>query len=421
MKALVLAAAKSKKLSPFSDTRPKSMITISGRPILETILNQIGDSGIKEVWLVVNHQKDIIQDYFKYGKSLGIKIDYIYQEEEKGIGHAVSLCEDVIGDDSHFMLIYGDALMSGNPFSHLLSRFSRSSSNSLATISHPLSDGFYGNIYLSHDMKISKLVERPESKRLSNYIFGGSFILEQGCFEFLKSNNHDMVAFYHHLIDQKSMDACLWEDSWIDISRPWHILAANQMMMNPWNTSIIPETVIIDQNVNIKGVVHFGENVHVSSGTTIVGPCYIGNNVYIGNNALIRKNSSIGPNCKIGYGTEIKNAVLFGNSNVGRLSFIGDSVLGENVQLGSNTVTVNYNTLGEAIFYNPLDGKAIDTKLEKLGAFIGDNSIVGTGHRIAPGTPLPPGTTIPDWVSISHSTLSKAEIVQKPGKLYTHQ
>ncbi|MBU3916305.1 GlmU protein, partial [bacterium] len=158
-------------------------------------------------------------------------------------------------------------------------------------------------------------------------------------------------------------------------------------------------------NVNIKGIVHFGENVHVSSGTTIVGPCYIGSNVYIGNNSLIRKNASIGPDCRIGYGTEIKNAVLFGKSTVGRLSFIGDSVLGENVQLGSSTVTVNYNTLGKDIFYHPRDEEPLDTKLTKLGAFVGDNSIIGTGHRIAPGTSISPNTHIPDLVTISKTTL----------------
>ncbi len=405
MKALVLAAARSIKLSPFSETRPKSMITISGKPILETILEQIGEAGINEVWIVVNHQKEIIQDHFKYGKSLGRKIDYIYQTEEKGIGHAVSLCEEIVGDDESFLLIYGDGLMAGNPFKNLLSRFSRSTSKCMATISHPLSDGAYGNIYLSHDMKISKLVEKPASKRLSNYIFGGSFVLERGCFDFLKSNDLDMVAYYNHLIESKDMEASLWEDSWIDISRPWHILAANQMMMSPWTTSIIPDSVTIEPNVNIKGIVHFGDNVHISSGTTIVGPCYIGDNVYIGNSVLIRKNSSIGPNCKIGYGTEIKNAVLFGNSAVGRLSFIGDSVLGERVQLGSNTVTVNFNTLEEGIFYQSKDEDPIDTKLSKLGAFIGDESRIGTGHRIAPGTPITPKTTIPDLVSISQATL----------------
>ncbi len=405
MKALVLAAGRSKKLSPFSDTRPKSMITISGQPILETILTQLKETGIDEVWIVVNHHMSIIQEHFKYGKSLGLKIDYIHQTEEKGIGHAVSLCESVIGNDDHFLLIYGDALMVGNPFKALISRFSPSSSKSLATVSHPLSDGAYGNIYLGHDMTISKFVEKPESKRLSNYIFGGSFILHNSCFDFLKANELSMVSYYSSLIANKQLEASIWEDSWIDISRPWHILAANQMMMKPWETSIVPSTVHLDANVNIKGIVQFGENVHVSSGTTIVGPCYIGDNVYIGNSALIRKNSSIGPNCKIGYGTEIKNAVLFGNSTVGRLSFIGDSVLGENVQLGSNTVTVNYNTLGDPIFYHSKEEDPIDTKLAKLGAFIGDESKVGTGHRIAPGTPIEPGKTIPDLISISQTTL----------------
>ena len=405
MKALVLAAAKSIKLSPFSDTRPKSMISISGKPILETILEQIGETGIKDVWIVVNHKKEIIQDYFKYGKTLGLKIDYIDQQEEKGIGHAVSLCEDVIGNDDRFLLVYGDALMVGNPFQSIVSRSMRSGVKNLATISHPLSDGSYGNIYLGHDMKISKLVEKPESKRMSNYIFGGSFVLDRGCFDFLKNNHYNMVAYYDSLIQNKEMEAQIWEDSWIDISRPWHILAANQMMMAPWSQSLVPSTVHLDANVTIKGLVHFGEKVHVGSGTTIVGPCYIGDNVYIGNNSLIRKNSSIGPNCKVGYGTEIKNAVLFGNSTVGRLSFIGDSVLGEYVQLGSSTVTANFNTLGEPIRYRSKNEEPIDTKLDKLGAFIGDASKVGTGHRIAPGTPIEPGTTIPDLVTISYSTL----------------
>lgn len=407
MKALVLAAAKSPKLNPFSDTRPKSMISICGKPILETILEQIKDAGIEDVWVVVNHKKEIIQDYFKYGKSIGLKLEYIVQEEANGIGKAVSLCEEAIGNDSNFLLVYGDALMAGNPFKVLINAFTRGNSPCMATISHPLSDGAYGNIYLGHDMKISKFVEKPEGKRLSNYIFGGSFILSKSCFDFLKANQFSMVAYYSHLIKNKEMEAFIWEDSWIDISRPWHILAANRMMMEPWTQSVVPNSVHLDANVTIKGTVQFGENVYVSSGSTIIGPCYIGDNTYIGNSALIRKNSSIGPNCKIGYGSEVKNAVLFGNTAVGRISFIGDSVLGEDVDLGSNTVTVNHNTSGEPIFYHSNNEEPIETNLEKLGAFIGDNSRVGTGHRIAPGTPIEPNTIIPDLISITHDINKK--------------
>lgn len=406
MKAIILAAAKSKKLSPFSETRPKSMISISGQYILETILQHLQSAGIRDTWIVVNHQKEMIQNHFKYGKSIGLKIEYIEQPEEGGIGQAVSLCKEAVGNDPHFMLVYGDVLKAGNHFKHLLGRFERTGSNALATIAHPLSEGDYGNVYLSHDMQISRFLEKPEGGRMSNYILGGSFILGRDCFDYLSENNLDMVSYYQYLISENRMSASLWEDSWSDISRPWHILAANQMMMKPWTTSIIPDSVSIDPNVNIKGIVHFGENVHICSGTTIVGPCYIGSNVFIGNSALIRKNSSIGSNCKIGYGCEVKNAVLFGNSTVGRLSFIGDSVLGENVHLGSGSMTVNHDSLGQVIQYQPPGEEAVNTGLPKLGAFVGDNSIIGTGHTIAPGTYIAPGTQISDRITISNSSVN---------------
>ncbi|MCP4296097.1 MAG: NTP transferase domain-containing protein [Proteobacteria bacterium] len=409
MKALLLAAAKSRKLFPFSNSRPKSMIPIAGTPILETIIGQLVSAGIKEAWVVVGHHNEIIQDHFHYGKEFGIKLDYVVQEEEEGIGHAVSLCEDAIRDDDSFLLVYGDALMSGNPFLTLLNRYNGKKTKALATISHPLSEGSYGNIYLSHNMKISKLVENSEQSRHSNYIFGGSFMLQSDCFSFLKDNNHDMLSYFQHLISGNAMEASLWEDHWIDLSRPWHILQANQVMMEKWNTTQIPKSVRLEPNVTIKGPVLFGENVHIGSGTAINGPCYIGPNVFLGDNCLIRQNASIGENSEIGYGTEVKNSVLFGNSRVGRLSFIGDSVLGYNVQFGSGTLTVNYNTIGDDIYFaeDEENKGRINTHLLKLGAFIGDNSTIGTGHTIGPGTHIMPNTNIADRISISNNSLEQ--------------
>lgn len=405
MKALVLTAARSKKLSPYSDTRPKSMIPIAGEFILETILKQLQKAGVQEVWIVVNHQRQVIQDYFHYGKQFGLKLDYIVQAEARGIGHAVSLCEEVIGDEENFLLVYGDALMSGNPFVSLLERFETTTPQALATISHPASEGRYGNIYLSHDMKISKLIEKPEKSRLSNYIFGGSFILNRNCFDFLSQHEQDILAYFQHLISENQLDASVWEDDWIDISRPWHILGATQMMMRSWTTTVIPKSVHIEPNVTIKGPVRFGENVHIGSGTTIVGPCSIGADVYIGDNCLIRANVAIGDNSEIGYGTEIKNSILFGKTIVGRLSFIGDSVLGEHVQFGSGTLTVNYDTLGREIYFHSEGEEPVKTYQPKLGAFIGDHSIIGTGHTIAPGTKIPSSTRIGDRITISDDTI----------------
>lgn len=402
MKAVILVASKSEKLSPFTETCPKSMIPMAGTSILKTLLSQLKIAGITDIRMVVSHLKEQIKEAFQYGRSMGLKIDYIEQSNENGIGNALALCQKAVGDDENFMLVYGDVLMAGNHFVALQERFLQTDSKALATISHPASEGAYGNIYLGHNMKISKLIEKPENDRLKNYIFGGSFILPSECFNYLKKHSNDMVGYFQSLIQAGQMSASLWEDQWIDISRPWDILEANKMAMSSWTQTHIPESVHMQPNVTIKGKVHFGENVHVGAGTTIIGPCYIGDNVYIGNSSLIRKFSSIGNNVKIGYGTEVKNSVMFGNSTVGRLSFIGDSVLGKNVQIGSGTITVNYDTLQRGLNLNQPDGTSIPIKLKKLGALLGDNTIIGTGHTIAPGTVLAPGTTIEDRITITN-------------------
>lgn len=400
MKAIILAAGKSKRLQPFSATRPKSMIFLAGEHILETTLTQLKEAGITEVLLVVGHQRQVIQDYFHYGKKLGIKLDYVVQENPASIGNALLMCREKIKDQDHFMLVYGDVLTDENPFFDLIETYQRDSPSALAGVTHPRSKGNFGNVYLNHEMKINRFIEKPEDSTLSNYVFSGHFILPQKAFSSLEKNNGNMVELLQELISQEKMSASLWENGWIDISRPWQILSANQMKMESWKESKIAGTARIESNVNIQGVVHIGENVLIRSGTTIVGPCYIGDNVYIGNNALLRENSSIGPGCKIGYGTEIKNAVLFGNSNIGRLSFIGDSVLGNHVQLGSGTITINYITTGGNIPFKTLEGDMIDTGKQKLGAFIGCNAQIGSGHTLAPGIKIEPERKVEDHISI---------------------
>ncbi|MGK0288644.1 MAG: UDP-N-acetylglucosamine diphosphorylase/glucosamine-1-phosphate N-acetyltransferase [bacterium] len=398
MKAVILAGGKSKRLAPFSHTRPKSMIFLAGEYILETTLKQLKEAGVQDVYIVVDHYQQMIRDHFHYGKAFGLKIEYLIQKEP-GIGNAIALAETVIEDDPNFLLVYGDTLSIQNPYIHFLKNFKVHQAKAMATITHPSIEGEYGNIYINHEFKINKFIEKPDNPRLSNYVLAGSYILPRTSFQTLKEENYDMVSLLQKLISENELAASLWENDWIDITRPWHILSANQMKMDQWKQSIISGSAKIEANVQINGIVHIGDHVHISSGTTINGPCYIGSNVYIGNNCLIRNHSSIGASSTVGYGTEIKNSVLFGNTRVGRLSFIGDSVLGSGVQLGSGTVTSNYKTTGGTISCKTPTGE-LDTKLTKLGAFIGDNAIVGTGHTIGPGVNINENREIEDKISI---------------------
>jgi bifunctional UDP-N-acetylglucosamine pyrophosphorylase/glucosamine-1-phosphate N-acetyltransferase len=149
--------------------------------------------------------------------------------------------------------------------------------------------------------------------------------------------------------------------------------------------------------------VHIEENVTIGSGSVLKGPCYIGRESYVGNNTLIREFTSLGPSCVVGYGTELKNCVLLGGSTIGRLSYIGDSVIGESAHLGTGVTTVNVRRDGRTI--EVLVGKEkINTGLDKLGAFVGDNAKIGARQVLAPGTILGTGFLSEDLVTLRNDS-----------------
>ena len=169
--------------------------------------------------------------------------------------------------------------------------------------------------------------------------------------------------------------------------------------MDSWGESSIAKTAKLEGNVTIQGIVRIEEDVIVKAGAVLEGPCSIGRGSYIGNNSLIRSYTSLGSNCSVGYGVELKNCIVLGHSKVGRLSFIGDSVLGENVDFGAGSMTVNRTVDWEPVTIR--NGKnSFNSGMIKVGAFIGDNVVIGAGNTISPGTVVSPGKIIPARYSV---------------------
>ena len=136
------------------------------------------------------------------------------------------------------------------------------------------------------------------------------------------------------------------------------------------------------------------EGAHIKAGAVLEGPCSIGKGSFIGNNTLVRSYTAVGNQCSVGYGVELKNCVVQDNSYIGRLSFVGDSVIGEKVDIGAGCVTVNRNIDWDAVKVRH-NKKSYDTGKPKLGAFIGDEAVIGAGNMIEPGTVVPPGKKVP--------------------------
>ena len=399
MKAVILSGSYREKMFPFSKTRPNSMLFVGGKYVIEVILEQLKKIGIYEIIIVIGHNQSIIQEYFHYGQKIGLDISYIEQENQDGIGNAIMLTKTHILPDEKFLLLYSDILSTDEHFLQFKEDILTAGQNNIAAVAHPIYSGNYGNIYLNNRMQITKFIESPQDTKIYNYIFAGVFLFQRNIFDILSKNEENMEKTLQEIVKSQKMYACLWESNWIDISYPWHILTANKIMMDNWKHSIIPASVKIGNNVNIRGIVHFGENITIEAGTSIVGPCHIGSGCYIGHSSLIRSYTCIGDNCTIGYGTEIKGSVLFGSSIIGRLAFIGDSVIGEGAEFGSGCMTINYDKKQNKIHFLG-KGTNIKTSFDRLGTFIGDNAFIGANNSLAPGTVIEDDVYIADNITI---------------------
>ena len=400
MKAIILAAGKGAHLSPFSDTRPQPMIGVAGRTILDNSLELLKSSGINDIFVVVGHKREKLIDALQEHEYDGLNIHYVEQKQNRGIGNAVLKVKNKISPGEYFLLLYGDILTANNIFSKVQQSF-HTFKSPVASICLPPSNQQFGNVFLNAQMEITKIIEKPKSNKFGNYVLAGVFILPASFFQLLESTGQSMEKALKKIVASEGLRASMWEDGWLDVVHPWEILTANKMIMDSWGESSIAKTATLEANVTLQGIVKIGEGVLIKAGAVIEGPCSIGCGSYIGNNSLVRSYTSVGKNCEVGSGVELKNCVVMDSSQIGRLSFIGDSVLGENVDIGSGCMTINRTVDWKPISMQNRKGQA-STNMSKLGAFLGDGVVVGAGNMIQPGTVVHSGKIVPACYTLTH-------------------
>ena len=398
MKAVILAAGKGQNLTPFSDTRPNPMISVAGKYLFDHNMDLLQKSGISDIFVVVGHKKEKLIEQVNKHVYNGLNLHYVEQKRSLGIGDAVMQVRDKILPGEHFLLIYGDIVTSENIFSKTQQSF-HTFKSPVASICLPPSNEMFGNVFLNANMKITKIIEKPKGNNLGNYVLSGVFILPESFFKLLDKHKRSMEKAIQELVKKEQLRASMWEDEWLDIVYPWEVLTANGIIMDSWENSSIAKSARLEANVTIQGTVRIDDDAIIKSGAVLEGPCSIGKGCYVGNNSLIRSYTALGDHCSVGYGVELKNCVVQNNTRIGRLSFIGDSVLGENVDIGAGSMTVN-----RSLDWKPITvkqgGKTFKTGREKLGAFIGDDVVIGAGNTIEPGMVVPSGKNYPSRYSV---------------------
>ena len=398
-KAVILAAGKGTRLNPITSTIPKPLIPIGGKPLLEYSILSLKEVGITEILIIVGYRENNIKDYFGDGlNNFNVKIDYISQAEHLGTAHAVGFAKEFVGEDN-FLLMYGDLLTDPKVYKEIITIYEKNPNEgiiSLFEVNHPQE---YGIISLDSDGYVEKITEKPSvDLNLGTLANAGIFIFKSTIFKAIEltelsiRNEYEFTDSMQILINQlngKIKGFVIKDYFWSDIGLPWHLLDANEFLLNNINHNINGK---IEENVQISGKVIIGKNTIIKSGTYIIGPCYIGENSLIGPNAFIRPFTSIGDDCHIGM-SEVKNSLIFSNTAIPHFNYIGDSVICENVNLGAGTKVSNLRFNNTSISMN-INGKVIDSGRRKLGAIIGPNSQTGINASIMYGKKIGEGSII---------------------------
>lgn len=159
---------------------------------------------------------------------------------------------------------------------------------------------------------------------------------------------------------------------------PWSILGA----LDEFLSKIVGNGESFGKiGFNIQGTVYIAPDAVIEKDATIIGPAYIGPGVTIKQGAYLRGGVYLAKGAVVGHATEVKHALFLEDSHAPHFNYVGDSVLGREVNLGAGVKISNFKNDGSEIVI-----ENIPTGLRKVGAFIGDGTKIGCNSVTAPGT-----------------------------------
>jgi len=163
VKAVILAAGEGVRLQPITSTRPKHLIMVGGKPILEYCLNAVKTVGLDEVVIVVHYMGDAIRRYFGDGKNFGLRIEYAEQKDAIGTGNAASVAESYVKDD--FLLVYGDLMCSADAVKNVIDMYGREKPAVAMAVVPVEETEDYGVVELEEEKYVKRLVESQNLKK----------------------------------------------------------------------------------------------------------------------------------------------------------------------------------------------------------------------------------------------------------------
>lgn len=360
MKGIILAAGKGERLQPLTDRKPKALLPVCNKPLIEYQIELLRAHGIEEIAVVVGHLKEEID----------LEEVKLYEDRLiKGTATALHAAKDFIDDD--FILMYGDLFFDIANFSDIVEE---ECENALAVVR--VNDvSRYGEVVVEEGC-LKGIREKTGSG--GGFINAGIYHLSPTIVDFAERTTESERGEYE-LTDSLEMlnktdkiRVIPLNGYWNDIGYPWDYIDANMHMLKRTGFSV-------------------GDNTEIWDSAIIRKPAVIGKDCEIRNCVIDR--SVIGDECVVGEFSIAKRSVVMSRSHVPHFNYVPDSVIAEDCNLGAGTKIANLR-FDERNVKMSIRGERIDSGRRKLGAIVGYNVKTGINVSLYPGVKVSSGTWI---------------------------
>ena len=401
IKAVILAAGKGTRMK--SETTPKVLHQIMGKTLLGYVLDNVKNFA-SEQFVIVGHHAQEVEDFVKTNYT---NAKTVLQTPQLGTGHAVSMvCPNLENYDGLILILCGDTPLIKEETLKSFVDFHKSNNSDITVMSTIFDNPTnYGRIIRDTDNSLKCIVEEkdatPEQKAVKE-VNAGIYCLNWGkvksAFSQLKTNNAQGEYYLTDIISwgkeqALKVNAFILDDSdeIYGINSRLNLATATKIMnrrnleryMENGVTIVDPESTWISEDTEI------GTDTIIYPATYIEGKNKIGKSCKIGPCAHLRGDVEVCDNVKVGNFVEVKKSKISSNTNVGHLSYIGDSELGEHVNIGAGTITANYNPLT----------KAKTKTVLKNDVKIGSNTVLVAPVTVEDGANVGAGTVVTKNIS----------------------
>ena len=441
---IILAAGQGTRMN---SSLPKVLHEIGGKPMLQHVVDCCQELNSESIGIIVGHGADKVKQTV-----FSDNISWVLQTEQKGTGHAVLQAVNLMSDDDTVVIAYGDVpLIKAETLKQLTKKLDNAALTVLTTnLDKPFG---YGRIIRDNASNIQYIVEEKDANQEEKQVkeVNSGFISAKGSDlkRWLKQIKSTNAQGEYYLTDCVGLavaeggvvEAVICDDPLevegvndrihqAKLERIYQLRQAEKLM----NSGV---TLADPNRIEIRGKITTGKDVFLDINTVIAGEVILGNNVVIqpgcvientviGDNCIVKANSviesaQIGNSCEVGPfarirpGTVLQNEAKVGNfvevkkstighgSKISHLSYIGDTTMGDAVNIGAGTITCNY------------DGANKHQTVIGDDVFVGSDTQLVAPVNIGKGTTIGAGSTITKDTPVEELTLSRSKQVTLKG------